>query len=161
MGSSTSGGGASVTATIIDLDALDRMIRSQANQRPVDPNWAMVDPPKVGSNQSELPSRNDTAPAYGYLLAMSHKIDDQKPSIDDARYYLTLASDARRRGHWTSVELYYKLAWNALPEKRRASASEIYLESKRKAKELEKSKLPPGKSAAAKEAQTLDLPEGM
>jgi hypothetical protein len=154
MGGSSSAGGASVTATIIDLDALDRMIRSQANQRPVDPNWGMVEPRKVGAGTSQPRERNDAAPAYAYMLAMSHKIDDQKQSIDDARYYLTLAGDARRRGHWNAMELYYKLAWNALPEKRRMSASEIYLASKRKAAELEKAKQPAAKASQPNESTT-------
>lgn len=144
IGSSYGGANASVKATIIDLDELDRLIRSEANARPIPVDWSKVAPPKVGNNINHDQALPDRPPAYAYMMAMSTKPTEKKNSIDDARYYLSLASDARRRGHWTSVELYYQMAWDALPENRKHLATEAFVKAKEKKVDEGKKQQPSG-----------------
>ncbi len=132
IGSSYSYGNATVKATIIDLDELDRLIRSEANTRPIPVDWSRVAPPKVGNDINHNQANPDPPPAYAYMMAMSTKPTEKKNSIEDARYYLSLASDARRRGHWTTVELYYQMAWDCLPEDRKKVASDAFVKAKEK-----------------------------
>lgn len=141
-GSSYSGANATVKATIIDLDELDRLIRSEANARPIPVDWSRVAPPKVGNDFNHNTALPDRPPAYAYMMAMSTRQAETKNSIEDARYYLSLASDARRRGHWTSVELYYQMAWDSLPEKRKQLATDAFVKAKEKKADEEKKKLP-------------------
>jgi hypothetical protein len=142
IGSSYSGANATVKATIIDLDELDRLIRSEANTRPIPVDWSRVTPPKVGNDFNHNTALPDRPAAYAYMMAMSTKPSETKNSIEDARYYLSLASDARRRGHWTSVELYYQMAWDALPENRKKLATDAFVKAKEKKADEEKKKLP-------------------
>ncbi|MCU0713264.1 MAG: hypothetical protein MUC43_14480 [Pirellula sp.] len=142
IGSSYGYGNATVKATIIDLDELDRLIRSEANTRPIPVDWSRVAPPKVGNDFNHNQALPDRPPAYAYMMAMSTKSAEKKNSIEDARYYLSLASDARRRGHWTSVELYYQMAWDALPENRKQIATEAYIEAKKTKSEEANKKQP-------------------
>jgi hypothetical protein len=142
IGSSYSGANATVKATIIDLDELDRLIRSEANARPIPVDWSRVAPPKVGNDFNHNTALPDRPPAYAYMMAMSTRQAETKNSIEDARYYLSLASDARRRGHWTSVELYYQMAWDALPERRKQLATDAFVKAKEKKADEEKKKLP-------------------
>ncbi|MCU0718874.1 MAG: hypothetical protein MUC83_04160 [Pirellula sp.] len=146
IGSSYGAANASVKATIIDLDELDRLIRSEANPRPIPVDWSKVAPPKVGNDFNHDQALPDRPPAYAYMMAMSTKPSEKKNSIEDARYYLSLASDARRRGHWTSVELYYQMAWDALPENRKQVATEAFVKAKEKKSEDEKMKKQPSNS---------------
>jgi hypothetical protein len=119
FGSQASSGSASVHATIIDLDELDRMIRSQTGTKSATPtlNSKPAKPSKFGvaiKRQPESPRE------YEYLSTLSHLEQVKSSQLnEDARYYLSLANDARQKGHWHAVELYYKLAWESLPEKRR------------------------------------------
>lgn len=140
-GSSYSGANATVAATIIDLDELDRLIRSEANPRPIPVDWSRVAPPKVGNDINHNAALPDRPPAYAYMMTMSTKATETKNSIEDARYYLSLASDARRRGHWTSVELYYQMAWDALPENRKKLATDAFVKAKETKADEEKKKL--------------------
>jgi hypothetical protein len=120
-GASNSASGVSVHATIIDLDEFDRMIRSQASKKPTVPDLS-VKSSHVNKHFKETVPRYEKPAEYAYLMAMSHSVTNEEQAIEDARHYLALAADARQRGHWASVELYYRLAWKALPEKRRGDA---------------------------------------
>ena len=143
FGSSYGSSNASVKATIIDLDELDRLIRSEANVRPIPVDWSTVPPPKVGNDLNHDSALPDRPPAYAYMMAMSTTSKTKKSSIEDARYYLSLANDAKRRGHWTSVELYYQMAWDALPEHRKKIATDAILKAKELQAEAKKNeKLP-------------------
>ncbi|MFN7289085.1 MAG: hypothetical protein ACK5YR_06235 [Pirellula sp.] len=142
IGSSYGSSNATVKATIIDLDELDRLIRSEANTRPIPVDWSKVAPPKVGNDINHDQTIPDRPPAYAYMMAMSTKPTEKKNSIEDARYYLSLASDARRRGHWTSVELYYQMAWDALPENRKQLATDAFIKAKEKKADPVKNKQP-------------------
>jgi hypothetical protein len=128
--SQMSAGAASVRATIIDLDELDRMIRSQATAKSTIP--ALKSEP---TSPSKFPNaakpKPEQAAVYEYLEALSH--DHSKPdtkSYDAASYYLELAHAAKQKGHWHAVELYYKLAWKSLPTKRQAQAIESLARAK-------------------------------
>lgn len=118
-GGSASVGNANVSATIIDLNELDQMIRSQSGSKSTDPNLSM-EPRK----KPQYPMGNKGSPAqkaeYEYLAALTHvEPVTQGQMSSDINYYLSLATNAQRQGHWASVELYYKLAWQSLPESRR------------------------------------------
>ncbi len=111
--------GASVNAMIIDLDELDRMIRSQATANPQDPKLSGAQPKAQNRVPSKVAARQQPA-EYEYLAQMSGHGESSEPfDAENARYYLTLAENARQQGHWASVEVYYKLAWGSLPESRR------------------------------------------
>lgn len=132
LGQSASASGAAVSATMIDLDELDRMIRSQASKSSVEPDLKQFDPP----GYSRIPARargQIAPPEYDYLATLSGDAADKphvsgygsvphEKDVDATKHYLTLANLARQRGHWASVETYYRLAWQSLPQSRREIA---------------------------------------
>ncbi len=64
-------------------------------------------------------------PKYDYLATLSHVPAQQETSptaLEDAAYYLEQARQAKNKGHWSAVEVYYGLAWKALPPNRRQAA---------------------------------------
>ncbi|MCE2809564.1 MAG: hypothetical protein LW850_28945 [Planctomycetaceae bacterium] len=143
IGRSTGVSGASVSTTVIDLDELDKMIRSQASSATSEPTLKQFDP----TGYSRLPAKpkGRAAPAgYDYLAALSGDSPD-KPHVsgygsvlhetdsDATKYYLNLANLARQRGHWASVETYYRLAWQSLPQSRRETALRSLEKSRAKA----------------------------
>jgi hypothetical protein len=121
-GSQRAVGGASVKATIIDLDELDRMIRSQSNRNPMDGNLSGI---PANPNTYPMTAKPQPAqkPEYAYLEALTHgSTSSMEKATEDAKYYLALARSARQKGHWHAVELYYRLAWESLPAERRQLA---------------------------------------
>jgi hypothetical protein len=153
-GSSAMGGGASVRATIIDLDELDRMIRSESSGRailpptnlapnsttgtPADNSANLKSPSPSTSRPAEMGnygpprSRTDRPAAYDYMVSMTHRPNAIKPSVQDAGHFLSLANDARRRGHWAAAQTYYEMAWRSLPEKHQLSAIQQLEDSRKK-----------------------------
>ncbi len=122
IGSSTTGGGVSVHATVIDLDELDRMIRSQSGAITYDPKLNPFNP-KAPPRVATAPRSQVVTPAYEYLATLSgHGNKVELPDPDAIKYYLTLAHAAQQKGNWASVKLYYMLAWNELPPARREAA---------------------------------------
>jgi hypothetical protein len=132
-GSSLGGGHVSVHATVIDLAELDSMIRSQSGK--------MTDQPKLHANAPRpqystkaKPRSKFHAAEYDYLMTLSRDGQVVESRDRDAvSYYLALAEQARLRGNWNSVELYYKMAWDHLPPTRREAAL----------KDLAKARTPP------------------
>lgn len=129
-GASRTSAMATVRATIIDLNELDLMIRSQAGSKPTSPDFVSNQsrPSQYASGQKGVPLKNAE---YEYLAAITHREKtgpDQMSS--DATYYLSLASNAKQQRHWAAVELYYKLAWESLPERRRESVLKSLLEAR-------------------------------
>jgi len=131
-GATQTAANASVHATIIDLNELDLMIRSQAGSKPTAPDLVSI---------RSKPSQYSTAPRgtvkknaeYEYLIELSHTENTASDKMSsDASYYLSLASNARQRGHWAAVELYYKLAWESLPATRRESVLKTLMEARSK-----------------------------
>ena len=121
---------ATVRATIIDLNELDLMIRSQAGSNPISPDFSSKQsrPSQYASGQKGVPLKNAE---YEYLAAITHQERTGKePMSSDATYYLNLASNAKQQRHWAAVELYYKLAWESLPERRRESVLKSLLEAR-------------------------------
>lgn len=132
FGSQKGASSASVKTTVIDLDELDRMIRSQAGTKPTVPTLSLADPrlpPRIAS----APHGRIARPEYDYLAALSGHTGDAPnvsgygathPTLDReaTKYYLERAHLAIQRGQWASVEMYYRLAWNSLPEERRQLA---------------------------------------
>ena len=97
------------------------MIRSQASGKPFKPNLAPGQP-KASQYPSGSKGKPAANPEYDYLVALSHPEQYRsQQSSSDTNYYLALASNARQNRHWASVELYYKLAWESLPENRKKS----------------------------------------
>jgi hypothetical protein len=123
-GGTRGGTHASLHTTVIDLDELDRMIRSQTGKYPSTPELASTDPnPHV--RIPTKPRGRIARPEYDYLMALSgHGQVVQHQDMDAVRYYLTLAEHARLKGNWAAVKLYYEQAWNHLPEKRRVAVLE-------------------------------------
>ncbi len=141
-GTTRSYGSASVRATIIDLNELDQMIRSQAGSKPSIPDFSSS-PNKPYQYPSGQKGKPEQKAEYEYLAALTHQepVTQQQVS-SDPNYYLSLANNAKRNRHWASVELYYKLAWESLPESRRMMALES-LESARLASKSNDLKLTP------------------
>ena len=121
---------ATVRATIIDLNELDRMIRSQAGSLPGIPDFASNQsrPSQYASSQKGVPLKNAD---YEYLAAITHQEKTEPDRMSsDATYYLSLAANAKQQRHWAAVELYYKLAWESLPESRRESVLKSLVEAR-------------------------------
>lgn len=98
-------GGASVSATIIDLQEMDRAIlqladRSQSSSSP------------TGPEVKSLPSIQ----VQGMTEA----------DLDDVHYFLTLAQNARRLGHWASIDVYIQLAKSKIPLEKQAKLLSHY-----------------------------------
>ncbi len=132
FGSTSSAASASVRATIIDLNELDLMIRSQAGSKPTIPdlNSHQSKPSKYANGILGTAIQNA---GYEYLAALTHEEKAGSEQISsDTTYYLSLASNARQQRHWAAVELYYKLAWQSLPESRRESVLKSLAEARRK-----------------------------
>lgn len=130
-GRTSSGTSTSVHATIIDLDELDQMIRAHSGPRPTKIALSKT----YTERQPYMDSRAKAVapPAYAYMLAMNPGTEGEAKALDDAKYYMALASDAKQKKHWGSVELYYRLAWRSLPEHRRRAAWQDLMEAKEKA----------------------------
>ncbi len=121
-GSNLGGSGVSVRATVIDLAELDSMIRSQSGKNPTSPMLHSADP-REPIHVRTAPRRRNDSPEYDYLAALSRNgnvVDSFDP--DAVKFYLGMAEQARSRGTWSSVELYYTLAWKNLPPSRREAA---------------------------------------
>ena len=132
-GVSSSAASASVRATIIDLNELDLMIRSQAGSKPTTPDLDSYQskPSKYASGSKGKPMQSAE---YEYLAAITHQEKAGPDQISsDTTYYLSLANNAKQQRHWAAVELYYKLAWQSLPESRRESVLKLLDDSRRKA----------------------------
>jgi len=75
------------------------------------------------NNRSELSIGE--RPSYDYLAILSHvpsAPEDSFMALEDASYYLEQARKAKDRRHWSTVEVYYLLAWKSLPPSRRQAA---------------------------------------
>ena len=121
-GSSLAGGRASVHTTVIDLAELDSMIRSQSGKMADEPKLHASAPRPQYSTKAKARSQFHAA-EYDYLMVLSRdgQVVESKDR-DAVSYYLALAEQARLRGNWNSVELYYKMAWDHLPPARREAA---------------------------------------
>jgi len=131
-GSTQTAAGASVHATIIDLNELDLMIRSQAGSKPTAPDLVSIrsKPSQYSSAPKGTVSKNAE---YEYLAALSHSENTSSDKMSsDTSYYLSLANNARQQRHWAAVELYYKLAWGSLPVARRESVLKTLMEARSK-----------------------------
>ncbi len=134
-GASRTSANATVRATIIDLNELDLMIRSQAGSRPINPDFGSSPfrPSQYVSGQKGVPLKNAD---YEYLAAITHQEKTGPDQLSsDATYYLSLATNAKQRRHWSAVELYYKLAWESLPESRREKVLKSLVEARNKVAE--------------------------
>lgn len=136
--SSQASNGATVHATVIDLDELDRMIRCQCEDRASKirlPSLEKSQTHRHGTVARTKPGVKETPASYDYLLAMSHTDHvtankDQHGNLSDARYYLNYADRAVRNREWSNAEFYYKLAWENLPANRRTQAVLDLLEAR-------------------------------
>jgi len=131
-GGTTTSASAMVRATIIDLNELDIMIRSQAGTKPAVADLVsnQSKPSQYASTVKRSPEKNAE---YEYLAALTHtEKKDFSQMSSDTNYYLALASTAKQQRHWAAVELYYKLAWESLPEARRESISKALLDARSK-----------------------------
>ena len=132
IGSTRTAASVTARATIIDLNELDLMIRSQAGSKPVVPDLV-----GIRSKPSQYPGGKKgtqlQSAEYEYLAALSYreKASPEQANSDTA-YYLSLANNAKQQRHWASVELYYKLAWESLPEARRESVLQSLLVARSK-----------------------------
>jgi hypothetical protein len=80
-GGLTLANGTSVHATVIDLNELDKLIRSQSGSKPFEPDLAQekssVKPHSIGNSE-----KVDPPPQYAYLMAMSHSTLNEERSIE-------------------------------------------------------------------------------
>lgn len=132
-GGGVTASGVNVRATVINLAELDSMIRSQATNVPTPPEFASE---VQHAHRFTGPAKRGAAPqpGYDYLMALSgHGDQMEEDAVDEARHYLSLAETARQKGHWAAVELYYRLAWQHLPEKRKNSALEALVKARTEA----------------------------
>ena len=129
---------ASVTAraTIIDLNELDLMIRSQAGSKPTVPDL-VASRSRPSQYATEQNGKLQQSAGYEYLAALTHREKESPQHANsDTAYYLSLANNAKQQRHWASVELYYKLAWESLPEARRESVLKSLVEARRDRKSV-------------------------
>ncbi len=131
-GASSTAASVTARATIIDLNELDLMIRSQAGSKPSVPdlvaNRSLPSQYAWGQKGTKLQNAE-----YEYLAALTHR--EKASSVQansDTTYYLSLANNAKQHRHWAAVELYYKLAWDSLPEARRESVLQSLLNARSK-----------------------------
>jgi len=94
FGNRSAWGGASVSATIIDLQEMDRAILQLADRT------------QSLSKQTESDARS--LPSI-QVKGMS------EADLEDVHYFLTLAQNARRLGHWASIDVYLQLAKSKIP----------------------------------------------
>ncbi|MFO0013678.1 MAG: hypothetical protein ACK553_13105 [Planctomycetota bacterium] len=121
-GATAGGGQASMHATVIDLTELDSMIRSQTGKVPAQPKL-QASAPQAHVHIRTAPRGRVHRPEYDYLAALSRNgLVVENQDHDAVAYYLGMAERARNRGNWSSVELYYRLAWQHLPLARREAA---------------------------------------
>lgn len=162
--SSRSVSSASVTAQIIDLDALDKELRMQASPQVRSGAGLNGGPKNINGRRDSMQFENDAArnllsspptptndfgrsagnsisssrdhkdlkgnlknkqADYEYLANLSHVPTAKEYSmtaLEDTQYFLSQAALARSNGHWAAVEVYYQLAWQALPEAKKQSA---------------------------------------
>ncbi len=118
---SASSGTTSVRSTIINLQELDLMIRNEACHKP-QPIVLGPNHPKIVPHEHLSRACTEPAPAYAYMMTMSHDPKVLRPNNEDAHYYLELAKKSVRTKNWSNVELYYSLAWQHLPQSKRDSA---------------------------------------
>lgn len=165
VGRDRSSASVSASTTVIDLDELDRMIRSQAFKVSAEPKLKQFDP----KGYSRLPAKGLGRPApaeYDYLAALSGDSPDQphvsgygsvlhETGNEATSYYLNLANLARQRGHWASVETYYLLAWKSLPQSRRDLALRSLEKSRAESSKerlLDKDQAPSGRATSKNSA---------
>lgn len=143
---SGSGGGASsmsVRSSVIDLDELDRMIRSQASTVSEVPDLQQTDP-QLNTRIPTAARGRKARPDYDYLAVLSgHAGYDpgvsgngasfQSVDREATKFYLAKASLAKQRGHWASVEIYYRLAWGSLSPERRELALKALADARARA----------------------------
>lgn len=94
FGNRSAWGGASVSATIIDLQEMDRAILQLADRT------------QSLSSQTEPDARS--------LPSIQVK-GMTEADLEDVHYFLTLAQNARRLGHWASIDVYLQLAKSKIP----------------------------------------------
>ena len=94
FGNRSAWGGASMSATIIDLQEMDRAILQLADR-------SQSLSSQTGSEVKSLPSIQ----VQGMTEA----------DLEDVHYFLTLAQNARRLGHWASIDVYIQLAKSKIP----------------------------------------------
>ena len=94
FGNRSAWGGASMSATIIDLQEMDRAILQLADR-------SQSLSSQTGPEVKSLPSIQ----VQGMTEA----------DLDDVHYFLTLAQNARRLGHWASIDVYLQLAKSKIP----------------------------------------------
>ena len=130
--------GASVHATVIDLDELDKMIRSQVEDKPKRLRLAEQENPNT-TRQLPITRKSytvkDTPASYDYMIAMSHGAEmatqiSPQGNLENARHYLQFADRATRRKEWSTASYFYNLAWENLPESRRTQAMKDLLDAR-------------------------------
>lgn len=94
FGNRSAWGGASMSATIIDLQEMDRAILQLADR-------SQSLSSQTGPEVKSLPSLQ----VQGMTEA----------DLEDVHYFLTLAQNARRLGHWASIDVYIQLAKSKIP----------------------------------------------
>ena len=157
-------GNAQVRVSIIDLEELDNELALQSSPARLAWNGsntsyasAETTNPKTDENKrakealegiSMVPSRPELKdhseltinekPSYEYLATLSHvpaPTPNSATALEDVAYYLEEARKAKDRRHWSAVEVYYLLAWKALPEHRRQAAIANWNKPKSESKE--------------------------
>lgn len=133
----------SVRSSVIDLDELDRMIRSQASTVSQVPDLHQTDP-QLNTRIPTAARGRKARPDYDYLAVLSgHAGYDpgvsgngasfQSVDREATKYYLAMAAHAKQRGHWASVEIYYRLAWGSLSPERRELAMKALADARARA----------------------------
>jgi len=89
FGNRSARSGASVSATIIDLQEMDRAILQLADR-----------------SQSLSTQTGPEAKSFPSIQVQGMSEAD----LEDVHYFLTLAQNARRLGHWASIDVYLQLA---------------------------------------------------
>jgi hypothetical protein len=135
---------ASVSAQIIDLQALDQAILGQVATGRVQPSLVngkrlKSDSPEgfqsILDQQSKVlrgqAASSSVPPPTKSSIANSFERKSVPERLADVEFYLRQAKQATSKGRWASVEVFYQLAWQALPEQDRAKVLAKLIESRR------------------------------
>ena len=98
-GGQTTASRVSVSATIIDLQEMDRAIL------------------QLGG---DLKSPHPSIAAESGQMSKLRMSGLSQADLEDVQYYLARAEDARRHAHWASIDVYVKLARAKIPKDRQA-----------------------------------------
>lgn len=160
FGTQNNGGGLSVSATIIDLQAMDQTLLNQPIDavaetlagRSTGKGGATFAPqPYAGRAVRGLPhsEANDWQMALGSAGSPTGRTDSIAASDSDVRYYMLKAQQASDLGRIAAARVYYRMAYESMSETQRERLLSI------QTKASQEKKVEPGQSSQLNKSQSV------